>query len=204
MIVSDFLGCRGFPCRDVDSRAYSVPGVPIEPERVKVVVVSEAAPRQASDGFYAPGDPLFARTTLQAFSDAGLEVRDISSLLGRGFYFTTAVKCAKKGYAIAPDTVKVCSNLLERELDLFPAVVAIMLMGDVAIRSFNEVARRKTGSRAIPAGPTYKIRSATHSFRGVRLFPSYLQAGPSFFIERSKRRMIAQDIAEALRLYQGV
>ena len=33
-----------------------------------------------------------------------------------------------------------------------------------------------------------------------RAFPSYLQAGPSFFIERSKRQMIAQDIAAALGL----
>jgi len=32
------------------------------------------------------------------------------------------------------------------------------------------------------------------------VFPSYLQAGPSFFIEKSKRRMIAEDIAAALSL----
>jgi hypothetical protein len=32
------------------------------------------------------------------------------------------------------------------------------------------------------------------------VFPSYLQAGPSFFIEQSKRRMIAEDIANALTL----
>ncbi len=37
-------------------------------------------------------------------------------------------------------------------------------------------------------------------FREARAFPSYLQAGPSFFIEKSKRRMIAEDIAAALRL----
>jgi len=30
--------------------------------------------------------------------------------------------------------------------------------------------------------------------------PSYLQAGPSFFIEKSKRRMIAEDVAHALSL----
>jgi hypothetical protein len=32
------------------------------------------------------------------------------------------------------------------------------------------------------------------------VLPSYLQAGPSFFIEKSKRRMIAEDIAAGLRL----
>jgi hypothetical protein len=35
---------------------------------------------------------------------------------------------------------------------------------------------------------------------GCEAFPSYLQAGPSFFIEKSKRRMIAEDIAAALSL----
>jgi hypothetical protein len=34
----------------------------------------------------------------------------------------------------------------------------------------------------------------------MRAFPSYLQAGPSFFIERSKRKMIAEDLATALNL----
>jgi hypothetical protein len=32
------------------------------------------------------------------------------------------------------------------------------------------------------------------------VFPSYLQAGPSFYIEKTKRRMIAEDIAAALTL----
>ena len=54
--------------------------------------------------------------------------------------------------------------------------------------------------RVIPAGSTYKIRGQQYSFRGARVFPSYLQAGPSFYIEKSKRRMIAEDIAEALAL----
>ena len=40
-------------------------------------------------------------------------------------------------------------------------------------------------------------------FRGARAYPSYLQAGPSFFIEKSKRRMIAEDIKAALSLEIG-
>jgi hypothetical protein len=32
----------------------------------------------------------------------------------------------------------------------------------------------------------------------MKVFPSYVQAGPAFFIEKSKRRMIAEDIATAL------
>jgi hypothetical protein len=82
-------------------------------------------------------------------------------------------------------------------------VQAYLLMGDVAIRAINYIARRTGEGRVVPAGSTYKIRGPAYAFRGVRAFPSYLQAGPSFFIEKSKRRMIAEDIAAALRLVRG-
>jgi uracil-DNA glycosylase len=75
-----------------------------------------------------------------------------------------------------------------------------MLMGDVAIRAVNYIAQRTDEKRVIPSGSTCKIRGQNYSFRGMRVFPSYLQAGPSFFIEKSKRRMIAEDIRSALRL----
>jgi uracil-DNA glycosylase len=75
-----------------------------------------------------------------------------------------------------------------------------MLMGDVAIKALNTIAHRAGAKRVIPAGSTYKIRGQEYFFRGLRVFPSYLQAGPSFFIEKSKRRMIAEDISKALNL----
>ncbi len=75
-----------------------------------------------------------------------------------------------------------------------------MLMGDVAIKAINYTAKRIGVERVIPAGSTYKIRGQEFFFREARAFPSYLQAGPSFGIEKSKRRMIAEDIAAALDL----
>ena len=90
-----------------------------------------------------------------------------------------------------------CSLILEQELALFPNVEVFLLMGDVAI---NAIAKRARDGRAIPAGSTYKIRGQEYFFRGKRAFPSYLQAGPSFFIEKSKRQVIAEDIATALSL----
>ena len=115
-------------------------------------------------------------------------------------YLTTAVKCGKTGYGVKAGTVKECSYILEKELALFPNVKVFLLMGDVAIKAINYVAIRDGEGRVIPAGSTYKIRGHEYFYRGKRVFPSYLQAGPSFFIEKSKRRMIAQDIAEAVRL----
>jgi uracil-DNA glycosylase len=77
-------------------------------------------------------------------------------------------------------------------------------MGDVAIKAFNRMAKRQGIGRVIPAGSTYKIRGTPYSYFGKRVFPSYLQAGPAFFIEKSKRQMIAEDISQALKLLDVV
>ncbi len=73
-------------------------------------------------------------------------------------------------------------------------------MIDAAIKALNAVARRKQEPEVIPAGSTCKIRGQKYSFRGGRAFSSYLQAGPSFYIEKSKRLMTAEDISAALSL----
>jgi uracil-DNA glycosylase len=161
-------------------------------------MISEAAPADPDDYYYAAGAPLFQQTTVQAFRDAGVEVSSIGDILEMGVYLTTAVKCGKTGYGLKADTIEACSKILEQELALFPQVQVFLLMGDVAIRAVNYIARRAGEDRVIPAGSTYKIRGGIYQFRGRRAFPSYLQAGPSFFIEKSKRRMIAEDIAAAL------
>jgi uracil-DNA glycosylase len=200
MRVSQCIRCTSFPCGDVRHDCYLVPDIALKPEAVSIVMISEAAPAEAGDYYYAAGTPLFARTTVQAFQDAGAKVSSVAGIQKLGVYLTTAVKCAKTGYGIRPDTVEECSLLLEKELALFPRVKALMLMGDVAIKALNFIARRGGAKRVVPAGSTYKLRAGEYFFRGVRAFPSYLQAGPSFFIEKSKRRMIAEDIAAVLRI----
>jgi len=200
MRVSQCVGCRAFPCPDVKHDCYVVPSINVKPEAVSIVMVSEAAPENADDYYYAKGNPLFQQTTVQAFNDAGATVTSVKDLVNHGVYLTTAVKCGKKGYGVRADTIRECSLLLEKELRLFPKVKVLMLMGDVAIKALNYIAQRAGEKRVIPAGSTYKIRGERYFFRGMRIFPSYLQAGPSFFIEKSKRRMVAEDIAAALRL----
>ncbi len=194
------VGCKAFPCTDVRHDGYQIPDIELDPEKISIVLVSEAAPAAASDGYYAGPGSLFAQTTLQAFGDAGARVTSMQEIIDLGVYLTTAVKCAKTGYAIQTSTIEECSHILEDELALFPNVQVYLLMGDVAIKAVNSIARRGGQPRVIPAGSTYKIRSGEFFFNGKRAFPSYLQAGPSFFIEKSKRRMIAEDIAGALNL----
>ena len=200
MQVNRRVACEGFPCADVRHDVYVVPGVNVKAEAFPIVMISEAVPADVRDYYYAKGDPLFAQTTVQAFRDAGAEVSSIRDVLGLGVYLTTAVKCGKTGYGIRAGTIKECSLLLEKELALFPNVKVFLLMGDVAIKAFNYIAKRAGEGRVIPAGSTYKIRGQEYFFRGARVLPSYLQAGPSFFIEKSKRRMIAEDIGTALSL----
>ena len=142
MCVSRVVACNGFPCGDVKHDAFVVPGIEISPEEVSMVMISEAAPPNPADYYYAGGDSLFAKTTVQAFLDAGAKVSSVNDILGLGVYLTTAVKCGKTGYGIETGTVKECSHLLEKELALFPNIKAPMLMGDVAIRAINEITRR--------------------------------------------------------------
>jgi uracil-DNA glycosylase len=200
MQVSKLIGCQEFPCSDVRHECYIVPDIEIEPEKISIAMISEAAPASPDDYYYAGGDALFQQTTVQAFNDAGADVSSIQDILDMGVYLTTAVKCGKTGYGIQTGTIKECSLILEKEIALFPNIKVFMLMGDVAIKAVNDIARRAGEKRVIPAGSTYKIRGQEYYFRGGRAFPSYLQAGPSFFIEKSKRRMIAEDIATALSL----
>ena len=202
MRVSGCVACREFPCEDVKTDCYVIPNIDIKPENVRIVMISEAAPANPNDYYYAKGDSLFQRTTVQAFKDAGADVLSIQDILDLGVYLTTAVKCGKTGYGIKANTIKECSLVLERELALFPEVKVFMLMDDVAIKAINYIAKRAGEGRVIPAGSTYKIRAKEYFFRGRRAFPSYLQAGPSFFIEKSKRRMIAEDIAAAISLLE--
>ena len=200
MNVSETIRCAKFPCQDVRHTCYAVPDIELDPERVTIVLISESAPERSEDYYYRSGEPLFQQTTLLAFQDAGAPIQKFQELLDQGIYCTCAVKCAKTGYLLKSSTIEECSRLLEAELTLFANARVYLLMGDAAIKAMNFIARRNGEPRVIPAGSTYKIRSQPYYFRGKQAFPSYLQAGPSFFIEKSKRKMIAEDIARALEL----
>jgi len=191
--------CIDFPCLDVNKDRYLVPSIEIDPAKIKAFMVSEAPPIEPNDYFYAKGDPFYMKTTAQAFKDAGFEVASMEDVLDLGVYITTAIKCGKTGYSISSKTVENCSSLLESEMDLLPRIETILLMGDTAIKSMNYIAKRNIGKRVVPSGSTYKIRKKEYFYNEVRVFPSYLQTGKSYLIEKSKRKMIAEDINTALK-----
>ena len=199
MNLSKCVKCIDFPCLDVNKDCYLVPNVEVNPEKIRALMVSEAPPMELQDHFYAKGDPFYMQTTAQAFKDAGFEVTSMEDVLDLGVHITTAIKCGKTGYSISSKTVENCSSLLESEMDLLSHITAILLMGDTAIKAMNYIAKRKTGKRIVPSGSTYKIRKQEYFYNDVRVFPTYLQTGKSYLIEKSKRKMIAEDIKTALK-----
>jgi uracil-DNA glycosylase len=183
----------------VRKEAYLIPDVEIEPEKIRTIMISEAPPPDANDYFYAKSNPFYMQTTVQAFNDAGVRISSMKDVLNQGVYVTTAIKCAKTAYAILPETIEnCCFRILEKEIDLFTGIKTILLMGDTAIKTMNYIAKKVTGKRLIPSGSTYRIRKDEYFFKQLRVFPSYLQTGRSYLIEKSKRKMIAEDIKAAL------
>ena len=199
MKIGDKTGCTVFPCTDTDKSSYALPPAEIDADRIRIIMITEAPPNEKADYFYAEGNPFYLQTTLQAFKDGGADVSSMQDILDIGVYITTVIKCGKTQYAVSPDTMKNCSAILEKEISLFANLKAFMLMGDVAIKMMNNIWKKETGQRVIPAGSTYKIRGQAYYHRDKRIFPSYTPAGKNFLIEKSKRRMVAEDIEEALR-----
>jgi len=200
MKIIEHINCVDFPCTDTDKNSYILPSGDIDTENVRILMITEAPPNDKADYYYADGNPFYLQTTLQAFKDAGANVASMQDILDLGVYITTAIKCGKTQYVVSPDTMKNCMKILGQEMSLFPDVRVFMLMGDVAIKMMNNIWKNQTGKRVIPAGSTYKIRGQAYYFGDKRVFPSYTPAGKNFLIEKSKRRMVAEDIREAMKL----
>jgi len=142
------------------------------------------------------------RTTRELFQAAGVHVNSISEILDLGIYITTAVKIPKQQYTVPRELISQHLPLLEKEIELFPNIKVIMLMGDVAKTAFNEIAKKRTSKRVIPSGSTYKIRGLQYYYGQVRVFPSYIMTGGNILIEKSKRNMISEDIKEMMKILQ--
>lgn len=200
MKVCDYIKCVDFPCTDIDTTNFLVPYKKINPRNIQIIMITEAPPPDKKDYFYANGEPFYLQTTIQAFNDAGVNISGIQEILDLGIYITTAIKCGKTQFMISTNTIKNCIKVLEEEVNLFPNIKAFLLMGDVAIRAMNYIWKRQIGRKVIPSGSTYKIRYQKYYFGEKRVFPSYTPTGKNYLIEKSKRRMIAEDIKQAMSL----
>lgn len=185
-------------CGDTEFLRFN--DVNIESEKIRAIMINEIVPIDSDDDFYGKPDSAYMSTTIPLFRKAGIEVNSIHEILNLGIYITNAVKMPKSEYAVSKESIEESLPYLEKELELFPNLQVVMLMGDVAKKAFNMISKKATGKNAVPSISTYKLRSTEIFHNGWRILPSYIMTGQNLLIEKSKFQMASEDIALMYRL----
>ncbi len=172
----------------------------IEPEKIRAIMINEVVPADSDDDFYGKPDSTYMSTTIPLFRKAGIEVNSIHEILNLGIYITNAVKTPKSEYAVSKVSIEESLPYLEKELELFPNLQVVMLMGDVAKKAFNMISKKATKKNAVPSISTYKLRNTEIFYKEIRIIPSYIMTGQNLLIEKSKFQMASEDIALMYRL----
>ncbi|MBN2010639.1 uracil-DNA glycosylase family protein [candidate division KSB1 bacterium] len=197
MSQNQCIECRQFPCSDIDTSCYQLPTLSVDPINIQMVMITDTPRANETSMPESIEDSIEVHTTRQAFHDAGLLLPSLKAMLNLGIYITTAVKCAKKNDAVSLTTIEECSQLLEREMAQFPNLKTIVLHGDAAIRALNAISQRHNNKPVVPNGSTYRLRQFAYYYKQIRVFPSYQLTTPYVATEKTRRRMIAEDIRAA-------
>jgi uracil-DNA glycosylase len=176
--------------------------VDVDPEKIRAIMINEVVPADPKQDFYGADDAAYLETTIPLFQKAGINVKSISDILNLGVYITNAVKVPKTEYTISKGLIEESLPFLEKELSLFPDVMVVMLMGDVAKKAFNMISKKTTGKNTIPGVSTYKLRNSEIYHEGIRIIPSYIMTGQNILIEKSKFQMAAEDISVMVKIIQ--
>ncbi len=183
------------------AESLQFPDCELDPESVKVIMISEVPPQNPEDGFYSTApEPDYMKSTLGLFHAAGVPVNSMRDILARGIYVTTAVKSAKMENTVDPGVIKAHLPILKAELLLFGNLKVIMLMGDVAKKAVNMITKAETKKNVIPSDATGKIRHNEYFWGGIRVFPSYIMTGKNLLIEKFKRDCVADDIRRMMEI----
>lgn len=174
--------------------------IDIDPLMIKAIMINEVVPSDPSQDFYGTSDADYLKTTIPLLQGAGTEVTSIQDILQIGIYITNAVKTPKTEYSIDKSSIENSLPYLEAEISLFPNIKVIMLMGDVAKKAFNMIAKKTTKKNVIPAVSTYKLRNSEVYYKGIRVMPSYIMTGGNILIEKSKVTMATEDIVTMLKI----
>ena len=178
----------------------SLNNIEIDPLAIKAIMINEVVPSDPLQDFYGAPDSDYLKTTIPLFQKAGTEAASIQDILQLGIYITNAVKTPKTEYSIDKSSIQNSLPYLEAELSLFPNRKVIMLMGDVAKKAFNMIAKKSAKKNVIPSISTYKLRNSEIYYEGIRIMPSYIMTGGNILIEKSKAVMAADDIAAMLKI----
>ena len=190
------------------SESMQFPDCEIDPAKIKVVMINEVVPRNPNDWFYSEtSNPENRRNAICLFEGAGIPVKNMHDILDLGIYITAALKTPKDGYTADPEAIKSQLPLLEAELAMFPNLKLIMLMGDVAIKMVNMIAKAKTKKNACQSGAEGRRKHWNNQefyWSGVRVFPSYIMTGKNLLIEPFKRDTIMEDIRRMMEVVKNV
>lgn len=174
--------------------------VDVIPENIKAVLINEVVPNDPENDFYGKQDGEYLSAVIRLFQNAGITVNTAEELLDLGIYFTNAVKKPKSHTSVERSMIEESLPFLEKELALFPNVQVVMLMGDVAKKAVNMIAKRTTKRNVIPAVSTYKLRHSEIYYKNIRLMPSYIMTGKNILIEKSKFQMACEDISNMIHM----
>ncbi len=174
--------------------------IAVDPLTIRTIMINEVVPSDPLQDFYGSPDADYLKTTISLLQRAGAEVTSVQDILRMGIYITNAVKTPKTEYTVDKSSIEYSLPYLEAEISLFPNIKVIMLMGDVAKKSFNMITKKSTGKNVIPAVSTYKLRNSEFYYKGIRVMPSYIMTGRNILIEKSKAEMAAADIAVMLEI----
>lgn len=179
--------------------------VDVVPENIKAVLINEVVPQDPDNDFYGKQEGEYLSAAISLFHNAGIAVKTAKELLDLGIYITNAVKKPKSHTSVERSMIEESLPFLEKELSLFPNVQVVMLMGDVAKKAMNMIAKRTTKRNAIPAVSTYKLRHSEIYYKNIRLMPSYIMTGTNILIEKSKFQMASEDISNMIYMInQGI
>ena len=188
---------------EAEAALARLPRFPLNLGIIKMVMINEVAAEDPGDDFYGTDNSEYLASTRYLFEKAGLKLADGRAFAELGIYLTNALKTPKIGTVVDPAALRQQAPLLGAELKLFPDLKVIMLMGDVAKKAMNLIAKSETGKPALPSGSTYKLRHESFFYKGLRLMPAYIMTGPNLRIEKSKTEMNAEEIAKMLAIIQG-
>ena len=174
--------------------------IEIDPLTIRAMMINEVVPSDPLQDFYGASDADYLKTTIPLFQGAGAEAASIQDILQMGIYLTNAVKTPKTGNTIEKSRIENSLPYLEAELSFFPNLKVIMLMGDVAKKAYNMIAKKSAKKNVIPAVSTYKLRNSEIYDKGIRIMPSYIMTGGNLLIETSKVTMVTEDIAVMLKI----
>ena len=174
--------------------------VDVIPENIKAVLINEVVPNDPENDFYGKQDGEYLSAVIRLFQNAGITVNTAEELLDLGIYITNVVKKPKSHTSVERSMIEESLPFLEKELALFPNVQVVVLMGDVAKKAVNMIAKRTTKRNVIPAVSTYKLRHSEIYYKNIRLMPSYIMTGKNILIEKSKFQMACEDISNMINM----